>query len=115
MPEAPTRIELPSGLIIEDIKVGEGRDCPPGATVTIHYRGMLDDGTEFDSSYRRGGPATFPLPQLIKGWQEGIPGMKVGGQRRLIIPHHLAYGETARPGIPARSRLTFEIELFGVR
>lgn len=110
----------PSGLIIEDLVTGTGADCPAGATVTIHYRGTLTDGTEFDSSHKRGEPATFPLRSLIAGWQQGIPGMKVGGKRKLTIPPELGYGDRpVRDGhkvlIPARSTLVFEIELLGVK
>ena len=102
-------------LMIEDITVGEGDECPAGATVNVHYKGTLMDGTPFDSSYDRGEPITFPLGNLIQGWQEGIPGMKVGGKRKLTIPYMKAYGEGGIPGaIPAKSDLIFEIELLGV-
>ena len=105
-----------SGLVIEDITVGSGPEAQPGGTVKIHYKGTLPDGTEFDSSYERGQPATFSLTQLIKGWQEGIPGMKVGGKRRLTIPPALGYGARGVPGvIPGNATLQFEIELLGVR
>jgi len=104
---------LPSGVIIEDLVVGTGDPCPPDATVTIHYRGTLKDGTEFDSSHRRGQPATFALASLIQGWQEGIPGMMKGGKRKLTIPYRMAYGEAGRPPvIPPKADLDFEIELF---
>ncbi len=107
--------ELPGGLIVEDIKVGEGIACPRNATVTIHYTGTLENGTQFDSS-RDGKPATFPLRSLIAGWQEGIPGMKVGGVRKLTIPYQLGYGERGSPPvIPPRAKLIFEIELFGMK
>ena len=102
-----------SGLEIWDVKEGTGDATAKGATVTIHYTGWTVDGTVFDSSVKRGTPATFPLPNLIKGWQEGIPGMKAGGVRRLKIPYDLAYGEAGRPPtIPAKATLVFEIELF---
>jgi FKBP-type peptidyl-prolyl cis-trans isomerase len=101
-----------SGLIIEDLTVGQGAECKPNQTVTIHYRGTLTSGKEFDSSYSRNEPATFSLRQLIKGWQEGIPGMKVGGRRKLTIPPELGYGRAGVPGvIPANATLVFEIEL----
>ena len=110
------RRELPSGLVIEEIEVGEGKICPANAKVKVHYRGTLADGAEFDSSYARGEPIEFPLKNLIQGWQEGIPGMKVGGKRRLEIPYKLGYGERGSPpAIPPRSDLVFEIELLGVR
>lgn len=103
-------------LKIKDTVVGEGKECPKGATVKVHYRGTLMNGTEFDSSYGRGQPIEFPLGNLIKGWQEGIPGMKVGGKRQLTIPYTMAYGERGSPpAIPPRSDLIFEIELLGVR
>lgn len=110
---------LPS-LQIEDLVVGSGAECPKGATVNIHYRGTLTNGKEFDSSYGRGEPATFPLKSLIAGWQQGIPGMRVGGKRKLTIPPHLGYGsdpiyDGGRELIPANSTLVFEIELLGVR
>lgn len=116
-PEKPVATSTtPGGVLIEDFVVGEGEEVQPGATVTIHYRGTLKDGTEFDSSYSRNQPATFPLGNLIKGWQEGIPGMKVGGKRKLTIPWSLAYGERgAPPKIPPKSDLIFEIEMLGVR
>ena len=107
---------MPSGLVIQDLVVGTGKECPPGATVTVHYRGTLENGTEFDSSYKRGQPATFPLANLIKGWQEGIPGMKVGGKRKLTCPYPIAYGEAGRPpSIPPKATLIFEIELVDVK
>jgi FKBP-type peptidyl-prolyl cis-trans isomerase len=103
-----------SGLEIWDVKVGKGEAVKPGATVIIHYTGWLTDdkATKFDSSVDRGEKAEFPLNKLIKGWQEGIPGMKPGGVRRLKIPAKLAYGEDGRPGIPGGATLVFEIELF---
>ncbi len=102
-----------SGLEIWDVKEGTGDATAKGATVTIHYTGWTVDGKIFDSSVKRGTPSTFPLPNLIKGWQEGIPGMKAGGVRRLKIPYALAYGEAGRPPtIPAKATLVFEIELF---
>jgi peptidylprolyl isomerase len=103
----------PSGLEIWDVKTGDGDATAKGATVTIHYTGWTTDGKVFDSSVKRGKPATFPLDRLIKGWQEGIPGMKAGGVRRLKIPYDLAYGEAGRPpSIPAKATLIFEIEMF---
>ena len=102
-------------LIIEDIEVGSGDECPTGATVEVHYKGTLMDGTVFDSSYDRGESINFPLGNLIQGWQEGIPGMKVGGKRKLSIPYMKAYGPQGIPGaIPPKSDLIFEIELLGV-
>jgi peptidylprolyl isomerase len=104
--------ELKDGLKMWDVKEGTGDAVKPGATVTIHYTGWTKDGTIFDSSVKRGEMATFPLGSLIKGWQEGIPGMKPGGVRRLYIPYAMAYGEAGRPPvIPAKADLIFEIEL----
>lgn len=101
---------------IEDIVVGEGVECKPNATIKVHYRGTLLNGKEFDSSYKRGKPIEFPLANLIQGWQEGIPGMKVGGKRKLVIPWQKAYGEHGHPpAIPPKSDLVFEIELLGAR
>jgi FKBP-type peptidyl-prolyl cis-trans isomerase len=105
-----------SGLEIWDLKEGKGAAVKPGATVTIHYTGWLTDekATKFDSSLDAGKPVTFPLKSLIKGWQEGIPGMKPGGVRRLKIPAKLAYGPkgTDDGTIPPDATLVFEIELF---
>jgi FKBP-type peptidyl-prolyl cis-trans isomerase len=103
-----------SGLEIWDVKEGKGDAVKADATVVIHYTGWLTDekATKFDSSLDRGEKAEFPLNKLIKGWQEGIPGMKPGGVRRLKIPAKLAYGADGRPGIPGGSTLVFEIELF---
>ncbi len=102
-------------IIIEDINTGDGMECPQSATVEVHYKGTLMDGTVFDSSYDRGESINFPLNNLIQGWQEGIPGMKVGGKRKLTIPYSKAYGEHgAPPAIPPRADLVFEIELLGL-
>ena len=112
--KAISREEKPDGLIIEEIKIGEGAECPADATVVMHYRGSLaSDGTVFQSSYDSGKPIEMPLSNFIKGWQEGIPGMKVGGKRRLTIPAELAYGANPRPGsgIPPNAMLVFDIEL----
>jgi FKBP-type peptidyl-prolyl cis-trans isomerase FkpA len=101
---------------IEDVVVGTGMQCPTGARVNVHYRGTLMNGTEFDSSYKRGQPVEFPLRNLIQGWQEGIPGMKVGGKRKLTVPWQKAYGAAGMPPtIPAKADLLFEIELLGVK
>jgi FKBP-type peptidyl-prolyl cis-trans isomerase len=105
-------VEVPE-LRFEDEVVGDGAEVQPGATVTIHYTGALaSDGSVFDSSIG-GEPATFPLDNLIPGWQEGIPGMKVGGKRRLFIPAAQGYGESGSgSSIPPNSDLIFDIELF---
>jgi FKBP-type peptidyl-prolyl cis-trans isomerase len=103
-----------SGLEIWDVKEGKGEAVKPGATVVIHYTGWLTDdkATVFDSSLDRDMKIEFPLEDLIKGWQEGIPGMKPGGIRRLKIPSNLAYGDKGRGAIPGGATLVFEIELF---
>jgi len=105
-------IELVNALEIEDIKVGDGKVCPEGATVKLHYRGTLKDGgAEFDSSLGSE-PVVFGLPQLIRGWQFGVPGMKVGGKRKLTIPWQFGYGAAGSPPkIPGKADLVFEIEL----
>jgi len=101
-----------SGLEIWDLKEGTGDAIKPGDTVTVHYTGWLLDGTVFDSSKKRGQPATFPLARVIKGWQEGIPGLKPGGVRRLKIPAALGYGAAGAPGtIPPNATLIFEVEM----
>jgi FKBP-type peptidyl-prolyl cis-trans isomerase FkpA len=103
-------------LQIIDQKVGTGATVKPGDTVTVDYTGTLADGTVFDSTAKQGGqPATFPLNQVIQGWQEGIPGMKVGGTRKLVIPGPLAYGANPPAGIPANATLTFVIQLLAVK
>lgn len=104
-----------SGLRYRKVKTGAGGPRPsPTDTVTIHYAGRLIDGTEFDSSFKRGEPATFPLPRLIKGWQEGVPLMQVGDTYEFAIPHHLAYGAKGKGPIPGGATLLFTIELIGV-
>ena len=102
-------------IIIEEISVGDGDECPAGATVNVHYRGTLMDGTEFDSSYSRGEPITFPLGNLIQGWQEGIQLMRVGSKYRFINPPDLAYGEQGAGNlVRPNATLLFEVELLGI-
>lgn len=100
-------------LEIIDIVEGTGDEVQPDATITAHYTGALvSDGTIFQSSLDIGQPATFGLNQVIKGWTQGVPGMKIGGKRRLIIPAELAYGASSPAhNIPANSDLVFDIEL----
>lgn len=104
-------------LKIEDIKVGSGREVKSGDTVVINYLGTLPDGTKFDSSYDRGEPFETQIGtgQVIKGWDLGVVGMKVGGKRKLTIPPNLGYGDQAMGSIPANSTLIFEVELVDVK
>jgi FKBP-type peptidyl-prolyl cis-trans isomerase len=104
-------------LEIIDIVVGDGQEVVAGATITAHYTGALcADGTIFQSSHDFGDPATFGLNQVIAGWTKGVPGMKIGGTRRLVIPADLAYGaRRAATNIPPNSDLVFDIELTAIR
>lgn len=106
-----------TGLKIEEIEVGTGQEVKSGDTVVIHYSGTLTDGTKFDSSYDRGEPfeTQIGVGQVIKGWDEGVVGMKVGGKRKLTIPPDLGYGAQAVGPIPANSTLIFDVELVGVK
>lgn len=103
-------------LEIIDIIEGTGDTVQPGATVTVHYTGArCEDGIIFQSSYDFGDSITFGLDQVIKGWTQGVPGMKVGGTRRLVIPSDMAYGSArAAANIPPNSDLVFDIELLGI-
>jgi FKBP-type peptidyl-prolyl cis-trans isomerase FklB len=105
---------LPSGLQYKVIKKGTGKTPSAADKVKTHYRGTLIDGTEFDSSHKRGKPAEFGVTAVIKGWTEALQLMKEGAKWELYIPANLAYGERARPSIPANSTLIFEIELIEV-
>ncbi|HEX8684606.1 MAG TPA: FKBP-type peptidyl-prolyl cis-trans isomerase [Ardenticatenaceae bacterium] len=123
--EMPTMPELgenvvttDSGLQYEDTVVGEGTEAQTGDIVSVHYSGFLEDGTMFDSSVTRGQPFQFTLGTggVIQGWDEGVPGMQIGGKRTLVIPADLAYGEAGQPPtIPPNSPLTFEVELLDVQ
>ncbi|EGM68876.1 FKBP-type peptidyl-prolyl cis-trans isomerase [Shewanella sp. HN-41] len=104
-------------LEVIDLVVGEGKEAVKGALITTQYRGSLQDGTQFDSSYDRGQPfqCVIGTGRVIKGWDQGIMGMRVGGKRRLLVPAHLAYGERqVGAHIKPNSDLTFEIELLEV-
>jgi FKBP-type peptidyl-prolyl cis-trans isomerase len=113
----PAEVTTPSGLKYSDLKVGDGPSPKMGQTVRVHYIGWLENGKEFNNSYKMGQPAEFALgPGLIPGWNEALPTMKVGGKRRLVIPPKLAYGASGRPpNIPPNATLTFEIELLGIK
>ena len=108
----------PSGLRFEELNVGDGVEATgSGQTVEVHYTGWLEDGTKFDSSVDRGEPFGFPLGAgyVIKGWDEGVVGMRVGGKRKLTIPSELGYGARGAGGvIPPHATLVFEVELLGI-
>jgi FKBP-type peptidyl-prolyl cis-trans isomerase FkpA len=103
-------------LQINDMEVGKGTEATAGKTVSVHYTGWLTNGTKFDSSKDRGQPFNFKLGagMVIKGWDQGVAGMKVGGKRKLTIPPTLGYGDRNVGPIPANSTLVFEVELLGV-
>jgi len=103
-----------SGIDITMLKKGTGRQPTADNVVKVHYRGTLTNGSEFDSSYKRGQPASFPLRQVIPCWTEGVQKIKVGGKAKLVCPANLAYGSQGRPGIPANSTLIFEVELLDI-
>jgi peptidylprolyl isomerase len=109
-------VTTPSGLKYSDEVVGTGESPRTGQNVTVHYTGTLENGTKFDSSVDRGQPYSFRIGtgSVIKGWDEGVMTMKVGGKRKLIVPPDLAYGTSGRPGIPPNATLIFEVELLGV-
>ena len=104
-----------SGIVITTLKEGSGASPKSTETVKVHYRGVLENGKEFDSSYGRGQPATFPLNRVIACWTEGVQTMKVGGKAKLLCPSNLAYGSRGVPGtIPPDATLIFEVELLEI-
>ncbi len=106
-----------SGLKIEEINEGSGEAATAGMKVTVHYTGWLENGSKFDSSHDRNDPFNFTLGRgmVIRGWDEGVEGMKVGSKRKLTIPAHLGYGTAGAGGvIPPNATLVFEVELLGV-
>jgi FKBP-type peptidyl-prolyl cis-trans isomerase len=119
-PPTPTSnaVTTASGLVYEDLQVGDGATAQTGNTVSVNYTGWLEDGTKFDSSLDRGQPLEFTLgaSQVIPGWDEGVQGMKVNGTRLLVIPPELAYGSSgAGSSIPPDATLTFEVQLVGIK
>lgn len=108
---------MSNGLVIEDVKISDGQEVEKFNIVTVNYTGLLEDGTKFDSSLDPGrSPFRFTVGagQVIKGWDEGLMGMKVGGKRKLTIPPELGYGSRDNGPIPANSTLIFEIDLLGI-
>lgn len=112
---APTVETLSNGVKIEHTRMGTGAQPNAKDTVKVHYRGTLADGKEFDSSYKRNAPASFPLYRVIPCWTEGMQKIKVGGKATLTCPPASAYGERGAPGaVPPNATLTFEVELLGI-
>lgn len=112
----PTLGEAPTELVITDLVVGDGAEATPGATVDVHYVGVdFETGEQFDASWDRGASIAFPLNGLVRGWQEGIPGMKVGGRRQLVCPPAWAYGPAGGGHRLSGRTLVFVIDLLGVK
>jgi FKBP-type peptidyl-prolyl cis-trans isomerase FkpA len=110
------RETLPSGVVVETIKAGTGAAPKATDTVVVNYRGTLADGTEFDSSYKRGQPTSFPLNRVVPCWTQGIQRINVGGKARLTCPPATAYGARGMPGvIPPNATLTFDVELLSAQ
>jgi FKBP-type peptidyl-prolyl cis-trans isomerase FkpA len=115
--EVGKEIVSASGLKYVDEKIGDGAEAKAGSVVTVHYTGWLENGTKFDSSLDRNSPFRFKLGagQVIRGWDEGVAGMRIGGKRKLIIPPDLGYGRQGAGGvIPPNATLIFQVELLGV-
>jgi FKBP-type peptidyl-prolyl cis-trans isomerase FkpA len=110
----PGAVKTESGLVYQETQAGTGESPKATDTVKVNYRGTLIDGTEFDSSYKRNQPASFPLNRVIPCWTEGLQKMKVGGKAKLICPSDLAYGDRGRPSIPPGATLVFDVELLEV-
>jgi FKBP-type peptidyl-prolyl cis-trans isomerase FkpA len=111
----PGAVVTTSGLVYRSLQEGTGASPVAADTVKVHYKGTLPDGTEFDSSYKRGTPAEFPLSRVIKCWTEGVQRMKVGGKAKLTCPPGIAYGERGAGGvIPPNATLQFEVELISI-
>lgn len=110
-------MDKPQELKIEDLKEGTGPEVKQGDTVVVHYKGTLEDGKQFDSSYDRKQPfeTKIGVGYVIRGWDEGIPGMKVGGKRKLTIPYDKGYGKYGTNGIPGFATLIFEVELVKIK
>ena len=106
--------KLPSGVVVEHLTQGTGPQPKADDVVSVNYRGTLANGTEFDSSGKHGGPATFPLNRVIPCWTQGVQKMKVGGKAKLTCPAATAYGDRGVGVIPPNSDLTFEVELVGI-
>jgi FKBP-type peptidyl-prolyl cis-trans isomerase FkpA len=107
---------LPSGVVVEHLKQGGGASPKATDTVSVHYRGTLENGTEFDSSYKRGQPASFSLNRVIPCWTEGVQKLKTGGKAKLTCPPQTAYGARGVPGaIPPNATLAFEVELLAIQ
>jgi len=112
----PKETKTPSGIAITMLKEGTGASPKASDTVKVHYRGTLTNGKEFDSSYGRGQPASFPLNRVIPCWTEGVQAIKVGGKAKLVCPPNLAYGSRGVPGtIPPDATLVFEVELLDIQ
>jgi FKBP-type peptidyl-prolyl cis-trans isomerase FkpA len=111
----PGAVRTNSGLVYRELRAGSGESPKASDTVTVHYRGTLVDGTEFDSSYKRNEPAQFPLSQVIPCWTEGVQKMKVGGKSELVCPASIAYGDRGSPPvIPGGATLIFQVELLKI-